>query len=441
MRAPAEKRFLGAAVIAAVLLTLAPLAGAGDHDAGTSQELNLKRLERAVRSGREREQQIRQDADALARELRILKQRLAAAAQAAQNQESRLSGREKELQALVAGERRMREQLQARRGELSRLLGALARLSRQKPIAVIASPVSAVDGMRSSLLLSAAIPALRQRARVLQAKLSKLQQLQKSKKAARRDVAAARRKLAGERRRIATLLSETARKRQTLLDRADAESRRLDALNQSAKDLKELIGRIDDEKRRREQTQASAEKPERDAGRTSPEGDAAVSDAAKRRPPAGERQSAGERAYATLFNPAQPFSSARGKLALPARGRIVRRYGEAGKLGLVSKGISILTRKGAQVIAPYDGEVAYAGDFRGYGRLLIISHGEGYHSLLAGLSRIHVVVGQILLANEPVGEMGGNDGGTPTLYVELRQAGEAIDPTPWLAASIGKVNG
>jgi septal ring factor EnvC (AmiA/AmiB activator) len=83
----------------------------------------------------------------------------------------------------------------------------------------------------------------------------------------------------------------------------------------------------------------------------------------------------------------------------------------------------------------------FAGPFRDYGLLLILAHGDGYHTLLAGMSRLHGAVGQQVLAGEPVGEMGDAGAGPPMLYVELRRGGEPINPTPWLAAGKGKVSG
>jgi murein hydrolase activator len=81
------------------------------------------------------------------------------------------------------------------------------------------------------------------------------------------------------------------------------------------------------------------------------------------------------------------------------------------------------------------------GPFRGYGLILIIEHGEGYHSLLSGLGRIDGDVGQWVLAGEPVGAMGPATEGNPRLYLELRRQGHPINPQPWLAAGTGKVSG
>ncbi len=135
------------------------------------------------------------------------------------------------------------------------------------------------------------------------------------------------------------------------------------------------------------------------------------------------------------------FTQARGTLPLPARGRLVGAYGQTDASGERAHGITIETRAGAFVVTPYDGRVAFAGPYRGYGQLLIIDHGEGYHTLLAGFSRIDVVLGQWLLAGEAVGAMGRTTDGSPNLYVELRYNGDTINPLPWLAASERKVSG
>ncbi len=137
----------------------------------------------------------------------------------------------------------------------------------------------------------------------------------------------------------------------------------------------------------------------------------------------------------------RPFPDAGASLRMPARGRVVRRYGQSGGTEGTAKGINIKARNGAQVVAPYDGQVVYAGLFRRYGQILIIEHGGRYHTLLAGLERIDAVVGQWLLAGEPVGTLGSTQDGNPELYFELRRAGQPINPLPWLATTGDKVRG
>src|SRR5205823_9762967 len=107
------------------------------------------------------------------------------------------------------------------------------------------------------------------------------------------------------------------------------------------------------------------------------------------------------------LSPAIAFASARGALPLPVNGVRIRDFGSSDGLGGTEKGLWIASRSGAQVTAPCDGWVVYAGPFRSYGQLLILNAGGGYHILLAGMERISVDLGQFVLTGEPVAVMGG----------------------------------
>jgi murein hydrolase activator len=130
---------------------------------------------------------------------------------------------------------------------------------------------------------------------------------------------------------------------------------------------------------------------------------------------------------------------------MPANGVKIRDFGAADGLGGSEKGISVTTRPGAQVTAPCDGWVVYAGPFRSYGQLLILNGGGGYHVLLAGMDRISVDLGQFVLTGEPVGIMGNSSAqvaatvpiasSQSVLYVEFRKDGTPVDPGPWWATS------
>jgi septal ring factor EnvC (AmiA/AmiB activator) len=139
-------------------------------------------------------------------------------------------------------------------------------------------------------------------------------------------------------------------------------------------------------------------------------------------------------------NFARTFFDAKGTLPLPVGGRIISNYNESRKTGQ-QKGIVIESRPEAAVISPFDGQIAFAGPFRHYGLLLIIDHGDGFHTLLAGLGSIEGSVGQLLLAGEPVGQMKNSGNEKPKLYMELRSKGTPINPIPWLLAENRKVSG
>jgi septal ring factor EnvC (AmiA/AmiB activator) len=132
-------------------------------------------------------------------------------------------------------------------------------------------------------------------------------------------------------------------------------------------------------------------------------------------------------------------------LPLPVNGVKIRNFGDTDSMGGAEKGLAIAARPGAQVTAPCDGLVVYAGPFRSYGQLLILNAGGGYHVLLMGMERISVDPGQFVLTGEPVAAMG--SGGLiaaasatitpsqPVLYIEFRKDGTPIDPGPWWATS------
>lgn len=129
------------------------------------------------------------------------------------------------------------------------------------------------------------------------------------------------------------------------------------------------------------------------------------------------------------------FSDARGTLDLPVTGTLVRRFGQPSPSGGPTEGLTVRTPPGAQIVAPFDGIVEYAGPFRHYGQLLIISVGEGYHILLSGMASIAVNEGQSVLAGEPVARMGAYGAASPTpeaLYIEIRRSGNPVDPSAWL---------
>lgn len=149
------------------------------------------------------------------------------------------------------------------------------------------------------------------------------------------------------------------------------------------------------------------------------------------------------------IKPGIPFVEATGALPRPVQGEVALKFGEDERHGGRSQGQWVRTRRNAQVISPADGWIVYSGEFRSYGQLLIIDAGDGYHVLLAGMSRIDVEVGQFVLASEPVGTMGSpaqDDGNRaedsrPVLYIEFRKDGQPVNPAPWWADIPEKVQG
>jgi murein hydrolase activator len=129
----------------------------------------------------------------------------------------------------------------------------------------------------------------------------------------------------------------------------------------------------------------------------------------------------------------------RGRLLFPVdQGRIEVRFGRAvdPRFGTVTlqTGIDVRAPSGTPVHAVWDGKVAHAGWFRGFGNLLIIDHGHGMFSLMAHLDQLRKALGDRVRAGEEVGTVGetGSLKG-PYLYFELRDGQKPLDPEQWLS--------
>lgn len=144
------------------------------------------------------------------------------------------------------------------------------------------------------------------------------------------------------------------------------------------------------------------------------------------------------RAKPSVALPKGPFTARKGKLPWPTKGKVASSFGrqENPKFKVVTfnKGIGIRAPLGQKIQVIYDGTILYAGWFRGYGKLVIVDHGQGFYSLYAHASDLLVQVGDVVRAGQAigrVGETGSLEG--PQLYFELRYRGEPQDPLAWLA--------
>lgn len=127
----------------------------------------------------------------------------------------------------------------------------------------------------------------------------------------------------------------------------------------------------------------------------------------------------------------------KGRLGWPTEGDVVGFFGrqkhQKFDTYVQRKGIEIRANQGTVIWSVADGVVAFADWMRGYGLLMIVDHGEGFFSLYAHASKLLVNVGETVRSHQPIGEIGDTGlTGESTLYFELRQRGEAVDPLAWL---------
>ncbi len=402
-------------VSAALYLSVPSLAQQKDN----ALDNQIKEVEKEIEDGKKQSRQLKQQVDELKIDISKVSRDRIGVATVVQNLEQRLSKLETEIDDLNDAETEKRKLLESRRDQFSGVLMALLKLSRLPPEAVIAYPTGAADLIRTAILLRSVVPQIEGQAVRLREDLIAL--------AATRDLIAKRKfqlaktslEFKNKRSTLDGLIRMKAAEHERALSKRREAKLRIESLSGQAQNLRDLFGNLEQERKKQLSEKRKRKKKQllEDKKVKSQKSTLTAKKVVRSVPPLDLK----------------PFALSRGSLRYPAVGRISGHYGKTIRRGIKRKGLSIETRDSAQVIAPFDGKVVFAGNFRGYGQLLIIDHGEGYHSLLAGMSRIDGVMGQYLLSGEPIGVMGSQNEGKPSLYIELRRNGQPINPVPWLA--------
>ncbi len=423
----------------------------------------LKALERTLEETTAARDKTRGESVGLARDIDAIRADLIQTAREIQDQERSLTIMENRIRDLERDGARMSATLVQRDAQMTQVLLALERLALRPTDALSLSPLAPADAVRTAILLRAALPHIKQSEASLQKELAGLYALRADVQQQKDAAASAAATLLSKRAKLEALEREKGARQVQLASRSEELDARVAKMARDAQDLRDLFARLAEEKAARDKA-AAAEKAARDKAEAAAKA-AEAERAAKAKPPetgspappaAGPPASRPPASGPYDVAVTRSFAKARGTMPFPASGTLSTRYGEAAGSAedpsSRAKGITITTRGGAQVVAPFDGVVAFAGPFRGYGQLLIIEHSEGYHTLLAGMGRIDAVVGARVLAGEPVGVMENapastgdktdvSKPGAPALYVELRRDGQPINPLPWLASAAGKNSG
>ena len=380
--------------------------------AQTQNQQQLNTIEQKLTTEHDRATVLELRSQSLDKELVELRQKSIEFARRAQESEALMSQLELQLIELRDEAIHRESLLNLRRRQLSGTLGALERLSLNPPRSLLIGPGNPLDTVRSAVLLRTALPRLASDANALRQEIDTLERVKNDIRVQSAKLARSTDALAAERAQLTPIMQrKAALQKQTEME-GQRVAKEVEILAGQAQSLRDLMARLGSKSRKIRQLPSDQENV---TNRT-------TSVLLKR--PEGIR----------------PFPD-NDSVVRPVQGRVDQRYGEGGGFGNASRGITIATREHAQIVAPHDGKVVFAGSFRRYGQILIIEHGGGYHTVLAGLAQIDCVVGQWLLAGEPVGSMGRDESDRTALYVELRRNGQPINPLPWMTANEQKVRG
>ncbi len=348
------------------------------------------------------------------RDLATLESQLISAAMESRRREEQAAATEMRLIDLRTRMVSAREALVSDRAALEELLGVLATKQLEPPPALIVSPDRANEAVRRAIVSGDAGPRLAARVDELRDEIDALNDLEANIRRERARLDAAEAVLALKEEEILQL---TAAKRtafdEVMVD-ADVLREHVAELGERADSLRTLLADLE----LSAPTLPSA-KPEM-------------------RPRLVALEVPGEANPARIPSPApqpnlEPLGEASlGGLGRPVTGLVARGYGDRLPGGGTSEGLTIQARPSAQVTAPTDGRIEYAGRFRSYGQMLILRTSDGYHVILSGMSRIYGSVGQTVREGEPVGQMSARTDPPPELYLELRQGEASLNPARWM---------
>lgn len=298
----------------------------------------------------------------------------AAAALAArvQQAEAALAGAEASL-ALAQSERRALDARLAReRAPVTQLLAGLQTLVRRPALLTLLQPGSIEDAVHVRAAVAAVVPQIDERTVALRRALNRVVLLEREAVTAATQRRQFRAELEQRRRDLATASAAERLKAQRAAGAADREAGRAYAIGEEARDLA---------------------------------------------------------AFTRRLTTRETFASGRSRAAAGPAPLLAYRLPVGGAMAAAGpgevKGLTLVPRPGALAVAPAAGRVAFAGPYRGYGRIVIIEHADGWTSLVTGLSSLQVTVEQRLVAGSPLGEAPARN---PQIGLELRHNGERMNP-------------
>lgn len=366
----------------AIMLTLTCLCLLGAGAQGDAQQRTrtltaqeqeeLERLSAEVRANTRKRDATRQTARQIGREVEDLRQRIIDISRRQGASETRSAVYRAKLETLNLREADITRKLTAMRAKEARLLSALQIYTRNPPPAIFISTRRANDAVVAAIIMREITPELQKRTQALSAQNAELVRLRRQAALQNEALFVAESDVSRQRSEIEALISQKLALEDQLLSEAD----RLEA---RAEELKSRENRM-----------------------------------------------RGELPLRGLLGSAQKDVN---RLEQPIVGEKVTDFGGN------ERGVRFAAQPGAQVTAPIEGEVEFAGPVESYGQVVILNAGNDYRVVLTGIGRVFVDKGQTLRRHEPIGRMPNLSERKVTLYMELRHGDTPVNPLTSLQVS------
>jgi septal ring factor EnvC (AmiA/AmiB activator) len=361
----------------------------------------LKNLSSELKQGQPQLASARQKSEELATQASALRRKLVATAAHIETLERQKVEADVQIARLTAENNRLSADFANDRVAVTKLLGVLERLQHDMPPALAMHPDDALGAARGAMLIGASLPPVYAQAARLSRRIDALKRTRLALEQQQTQAADTTARLNIARSELDELLEQKEKEAVAAAETYGTLKVQMEKVAREAADFQSLLARVRALRQKAEQAEGS-----------SGQGVVTVT--------AGNTGALGGLGKNSLLEPV------------------------VGTLENGSSGLSYTTRPGAQVIAPADGKVLYAGPYHKSGQVLILEITTGYDVVLAGLGRVTVKPNDQLLAGEPVGTMS-PDPVEDRLYFELRHGGHGQSPAPWLKLNqrpqFGKANG
>ncbi|HEX8256265.1 MAG TPA: peptidoglycan DD-metalloendopeptidase family protein [Allosphingosinicella sp.] len=395
----ARRPLLAALLLVALAGGFAAARGQSAATSAASEAASLALAKRQADEAALRSRQLDRQADAAESEAARARAEAAALAARIEAAEADITAAETRIRIIENLRAAQRARLAERQGPVVRLTAALQTMARRPPALALVQPGSLDEVIRVRSVLASTLPVIRARTAGLREEIERGDTLRRHAETAVAELMRSREALRGRRVELARFETRQRERSQSLGQSALFESDRALAFGEEARDLAALMNTRGYQARTRARL-AELPGPALRPGTPEPARGGAATAAA---PP----------------------------YRLPVQGRLVEGMGELSDAGVHARGLTFETRANSPVVAPRAGRVAYAGPFRGYGRIVIIEHGNGWTTLITNLGALQAKRGDALAAGAPIGRTGR---GGPRVTVELRRQGRPFPIAPLISA-------
>ncbi len=356
-----------------------------------SKSLILKKMDTESLPEKEKVEELSQKVQSMEKDVEKLREELRQKSQKVVNTEKEIADLTKEITTTEKSYQNQLDKLNSRQSELSDVIIALYHMKRLPDEAVFLDP-SQTEKIITTLAVTRNIsPQLQEKIESLKQEIEALQQLKEKKEKSKQDKTTKTKDLQSARDELEDVVAQrNANYKKTVNDLAKRKKEAEEAAKY-ANSLQELVSNL--ARKNKEQNSLKEEVKEKQIERVA--------------------------ALPPIINS--------GNTLLPLNGDIAIGYGQTNTIGAKSDGIHIKPKSDGFVVTPAAGKIRYTGEFKNYGNMIIVEHKKNYFSLIAGLDKIDTVVGQVLSAGEPIGQISRTNP-DKTLYYELRRNFKPVNP-------------